>query len=168
MPSRKCVMFQLTTSLLTLVGALGGVALGSYLSSRSQSRTWERETSERSRRERQNTFAAFAAAAREWRAAIMSFDVVIHNAGAISRHPHAVGGQAQIECLRLRAQIALISASTETSTACDTVIAALGALSRARATYEAGTVPDSMINDCRDAERIFLAAARAELGITAL
>ena len=141
------------------------MALGSLLSNRGAARSWERETAERSRLERQNVYAAFAAFAREWRAAIMNADVVIEPASTTSRHPHAVGGQAQIECLRLRAQIALTSRSATTNAACDAVIAALGALSRSRAAYEAGTVPDPVSSACRDAEAGFLAAARGELGI---
>jgi hypothetical protein len=94
----------------------------------------------------------------------MDADVVIQDASTISRRPHAAGGQAQVESLRLRAEIALASLSAETGAACDQVVAALGALSRARVAYEAGTVPDNVVDACRDAERGFLDAARRELG----
>jgi hypothetical protein len=158
-------MNQIVISLLTITGALGGVFLGSYLSSRSQATNWEREIAERSRQDRRSIYAAFAASAREWRAAVMDANAVITNASTTSRHPHAVGGQAQVESLRLRAEIPLASLSTETGAACDQVIAALGALSRARAAYEAGTVPDNVVAACRNAERAFLDAVRRELGI---
>ncbi|GAA3392269.1 hypothetical protein GCM10020369_53320 [Cryptosporangium minutisporangium] len=65
-------MAQALIAVLAVLGSLGGVILGSYLSGRAQTRAWQREALDRDKRDKRVVMSAFATAAREWRATVMS------------------------------------------------------------------------------------------------
>jgi hypothetical protein len=157
-------MAQVVASVLATLGTLVGVLLGSYLTTRTQTRAWLRDTLERSRQERQRTYASFASAAREWRSKIMSPGAVIEEASAVSRGRHASGGEAQIDSFRLRAEIRMIAHSDAVIASADDLVAAIGRLAEARGAHAAGAVPEPIVERCRAAEQLFLATAREELG----
>jgi hypothetical protein len=137
--------------------------LGSLLNARVQRASWEHQDSTMSIRDRRATYAAFVAACREWRATVLGPDVQILRASSVSRQPHADGGQARIQVVRYRAEIGLIAHTTATVQAAAALMLAVGQLSEVRAGHEAGQVPDPFIEACREAEREFNRAARAEL-----
>jgi hypothetical protein len=157
-------MTQVVLAVLSVGGALVGVALGALLNARVQRKSWERQEDLKSTQDRRVMFAAFVAACREWRATVLGPDVKILRASSVSRNPHADGGAARTTVLRLRAELALVAHTTETVRAGADLMRVVGLLSEARANFEAGQVPDTFIQPCRDAEREFVRAARAELG----
>jgi hypothetical protein len=157
-------MTQVALAVLSVVGALTGVGLGAMLTARSQRVAWERQEAGKSLQERRTSYAAFIAAAREWRAAVMSPDAAILEASSVSRKPHADGGEARTRFLRLRAELALAAHAPETVRAADLLVDAVAHLAEARAGYPLGQVPEPIVQACRDADRDFLHAARAELG----
>ena len=156
-------MTQVVLAFLSVTGALVGVTLGSLLNARVQRASWEHQENTMSMRDRRATYAAFVAACREWRATVLGPDVPILRASSVSRLPHADGGQARTQVVRFRAEIGLIAHSTATVQAAAALMLAVGQLSEARADHQAGQVPDLFVQACRDAEREFNRAARAEL-----
>ena len=157
-------MEQTLVAVLAVLGSLGGVALGSYLSGRAQTRAWQREALDRDNRDKRAIMSAFATAAREWRATVMSEDATLLQASTVSRSRHAFGGEAQAETLRRQQEIRLVSSTVETAQAAYQVVSALTHLAEVRVDHAAGEIPDETIQFCRDAEAAFLAAARSELG----
>jgi len=157
-------MTQVVLAFLSVTGALVGVMLGSLLNARVQRASWEHQENTMSIRDRRATYAAFVAACREWRATVLGPDVQILPASSVSRRPHADGGQARTQVVRYRAEIGLVAHTTATVQAAAALMLAVGQLSEVRAGHEAGQTPDSFIQACRDAEREFNRAARAELG----
>jgi hypothetical protein len=156
-------MTQVVLAFLSVTGALVGVMLGSLLNARVQRASWEHQENTMSLRDRRATYAAFVAACREWRATVLGPDVQILRASSVSRQPHADGGQPRIQVVRYRAEIGLIAHTTATVQAAAALMLAVGQLSEARASHEAGQVPEPFVQACRDAEREFNRAARAEL-----
>lgn len=150
--------------IISTVGVLAGVVLGGLLSARAQSRVWRLGEAERLRHERRRIYAEFLSAARIWRAAIMSPSAVIVEVSTFSRQRHADGGDAAIDVLRLRFEVGLIALSPEMTRLATLVFRAARSLAEARARYAAGAVPDEILDQCRQAEREFAAAARSELG----
>lgn len=157
-------MVQVVVSLIGTLGVLAGVALGAILSARAQNRVWQLQAAERSAEERRRIYGEFLAAARVWRATVMSLEVPIVNASTISRQPHADGGDAAISTIRLRMEVGLVAHDSETTETARVIIAEVRSLSEARANAAAGQVPTEIIDRCRRAEGAFVAAARAELG----
>jgi hypothetical protein len=157
-------MTQVLLAFLSVAGALVGVMLGSLLNARVQRASWQHQERTTSIRDRRATYAAFVAACREWRATVLGPDVRILRGSSVSRVPHADGGQARTQVVRYRAEIGLIAHTTATVQAAAALMLAVGRLSEARADHEAGQVPEPFIQACRDAEREFNGAARAELG----
>jgi hypothetical protein len=155
---------QVILAVLSVSGALIGVMLGALLNARVQRASWEREESTKSIRDRRVVYAAFVAACREWRTTVLSPDVRILSASSVSRRPHADGGQARTQVVRYRAEIGLVAHAAPTVHSAAALMLAVGDLSEARAAYEAGHVPERFVQACRDAEREFNRAARAELG----
>jgi hypothetical protein len=156
-------MTQVVLAFLSVTGALVGVTLGSLLNGRMQRASWEHQENTMSMRDRRATYAAFVAASREWRATVLGPDVPILRASSVSRQPHADGGQARIQVVRYRAEIGLMAHTAATVQAAAALMLAVGRLSEVRASHEAGQVPEPFIQACRDAEREFNRAARAEL-----
>jgi hypothetical protein len=138
--------------------------LGAILSARAQTRAWHLEAAERSVQERRRIYAEFLAAARVWRATVMSPDARIVEASTFSKSRHADGGDAAISTLRLRIEVGLIAQKPETARCARAVFVAVRGLVEARGVSPAGLVPDEVIDECRKAERAFAAAASAELG----
>jgi hypothetical protein len=161
-------MTQVAVSLISTFGVLLGVGLGAVLTARAQLTAWRRQEEDRSRQERRKTYASFLAAAREWRATVMSPDARIVEASMTSRVRHASGEEAGVAAMRTRAEVALIVADEETLTATDDLVSAVRRIAEARGRYEAGKVPEPIVQQCREAERRFLVAARRELGSAAL
>ncbi|MGA5299516.1 hypothetical protein ACPCHT_06275 [Nucisporomicrobium flavum] len=156
-------MTQVILAFLSVTGALAGVMLGSLLNARVQRASWQHQETTLSIRDRRTTYAAFVAACREWRATVLGPDVQIIPASSVSRLPHADGGQARVHVVRYRAEIGLIAHTTATVQAAAALMLAVGRLSEARADHEAGRVPEPFVEACREAEREFNRAARAEL-----
>ncbi|MFC6014897.1 hypothetical protein ACFP2T_01630 [Plantactinospora solaniradicis] len=157
-------MVQVVVALISTLGVLAGVALGGVLSARVQTQAWRRQEAERSVQERRRIYADFLAAARVWRATVMSPDVRIIEASTFSAQRHADGADAAISTLRLRMEVGLIAHEADTTARAQTVVVEVRRLAEARAEHPAGQVPDPIIDRCRRAERGFAAAARAELG----
>jgi hypothetical protein len=157
-------MTQVILAVLSVSGALVGVMLGSLLNARVQRVSWERQESLKSVQDRRTAYAAFVAACREWRATVLSPGVPILEFSSVSRKPHADGGAARTQVVRYRAELGLVAHTADTVQAAAALMLAVGALSEARAVHEAGQVPDPFIEACREAERKFVRAARAELG----
>ncbi|BEL04528.1 hypothetical protein Q0Z83_027190 [Actinoplanes sichuanensis] len=156
-------MTQVVLALLSVTGALVGVMLGSLLNARVQRASWQHQENTMSMRERRATYAAFVAACREWRATVLGPEVRIIPASSVSRRPHADGGEVRTQVVRYRAEIGLIAHTTATVQAAAGLMLVVGRLAEARAGHEAGQVPEPFIQACRDAEREFNRAARAEL-----
>jgi hypothetical protein len=157
------IMLQVVISLISTLGALGGVALGAILLARAQARAWRSQEVERSTQERRRTYAEFLAAARIWRATVMSPDARIVAASTFSKSRHADGGYAAISTLRLRIEVDLIAQKSETTRCARTVFEAVRRLAEARGEIPAGQVPDEVVEVCRKAEEVFAVAARLEL-----
>jgi hypothetical protein len=159
---------ELLVAVIGTVGTLVGVVAGAALTSWWQNAAWRRERAERLRSERRTLFAEFLNAAREWRAISQSPTVEIVEASAISRTSHADGGASAVRVLALRTEIALIAETLPIVQAAQSLSRALIRLAEARATYAAGSVPDEIVQECRDAEADFVAAARDEFGSPSL
>jgi hypothetical protein len=157
-------MTQVVLAVLSVSGALVGVALGALLNARVQRTSWERQEYLKSAQDRRVMFAAYVAACREWRATVLGPDVRILRASSVSRKPHADGGEARTKVIRLRTELALVAHTAETIRTGVALMRAVGELSEARANYEVGQVPETFLQPCRDAEREFIRAVRAELG----
>lgn len=159
---------QLLVTLIATLGTLAGVALGAALTARSQASVLARQEAGQSRQERQRVFAAFIAAAREWRANVMSSEARIVEGSTISRSRHADGNGADVGVLRIRGELRLIAHSPTTIACADDVICAVRRLAEARGSHVAGQVPVPIVECCRSTEAEFITAARAELGSPAL
>ncbi|GIJ45203.1 hypothetical protein Val02_20890 [Virgisporangium aliadipatigenens] len=153
---------------LSTAGALLGVALGAALTARAQTRVWHLGETARATSERRRVYADFLAAQRHWRAAVMDPDVHVMAASTFSRKPHADGGQAALDVLRLRMEIELSAPSARVPTAARDAYRATIALAEARAVHPAGGVPEEILERCRRAEKAFADVAREELGAGAL
>lgn len=108
-------MVQVVVALISTVGVLAGVALGGVLSARAQSQAWRRQEAERSVRERRRSYADFLAAARVWRATVMSPEARIIEASTFSAQRDADGADAAISILRLRMEVGLIAHEADTT-----------------------------------------------------
>lgn len=161
-------MVQVAVVVISTVGALVGVLLGSTLSAHTQRRVWRLQEDERSVEERRRIYADYLAAARVWRATTMIPQVPIIGASTFSTKPHADAGEIAIDSLRLRIEVGLITQSTTTAEAAEEVLRANRSLAEARADHPAGWIPDPFVDACRRAERAFAAAARDELGGAAM
>jgi hypothetical protein len=122
------------------------------------------QEAERSVQERRRIYAEFLAAVRLWRAAVMSSDAPVVEASIFSKRRHADGGKAATDALRLRIEVGLIAQSPQTTRHARSVFQAARGLAEARGDHPAGQVPDEVIEVCRQAERAFASAARAEFG----
>jgi hypothetical protein len=98
-------MTQVAVALVSLVGALAGVALGAVLTGRFHHAARLRQEVERARLERRQAFAAFFAAAREWRAAVQSAEAPIVAAGPVFSGRHASSGPVEVGALRRRDEL---------------------------------------------------------------
>ncbi len=157
-------MAQIVVTVISAFSVLAGVALGAILSAKAQGRAWRLQEAERSTQERRRIYAEFLAAARLWRAAVMSSEARIVEASTFSKRRHADGGEAAIDTLRLRIEVDLIAYRAHTTRQARSVFQAVRGLAEARGDRPAGQVPDDVIEACRRAEREFATAARAELG----
>jgi hypothetical protein len=158
------VSVDVLVALIGTVGTLLGVVIGAVLTSRQQSATWDRERARIRESERREVYARFLTAAREWRAVSMGAEVRIITGSPISRSRHADGGQSGARTLALRSEVALVAQSPKTIAESIDLVRTLTRLAEARASHAAGSIPDNIVQACRDAERSFLLAARADLG----
>lgn len=155
---------NIVTTLMGTVGTLGGVALGAWLTNRSQRRLLLEDRAERSMTERRHLYGEFLSTTRAWRAVSQSADARVIPGSAISRRPHADGGAMAERSLALRSEIALVAHSVEASREAARLVKALGRLAEARSSYAAGSIPQDIVQPCRDRELFFILAARRELG----
>jgi hypothetical protein len=151
-------------ALIGAVGALAGVATGSFLSGWYQRQAWMRELAARSRDERRRLFAEFLTTAREWRGAAQHSDTKLVDASAVSKNKHADGGAAAARTLALRSEIALVG-QTSTIRAAREMAKAHTRLAESRGKYAAGSLPQPLVDACRSTEMRFVHAAREELGV---
>lgn len=157
---------QIFAALIGALGALSGVITGSVLSAGYQRRAAARDQAVRSSDERRKVFAAFLAAAREWRALSVHPNTELVSASAISSRRHADGGAPATRTLGLRSEIALV-ARPRTIRSAYALVRVHGELAEGRGKHSAGNLPRELFVACRLAEASFTAAAREELGFPA-
>jgi hypothetical protein len=155
---------EVIVSVLGTLGTLLGVVIGAALTNRSQRLSWDRQEKDRSRAERRRIYADFLSSTREWRAVSLSATARIVGGSVVARVPHADGGASATRALSLRSELSFIAESPATIAQSFALVRALGNLAQARAEHPAGSVPESIVQACRDSEWRFVAAARAELG----
>jgi hypothetical protein len=109
--SEAPVVIQIVVTVISTLGVLADVALGTILSARAQGTAWHLQEAERSAQERRRIYAEFLATARLWRAAVMSPDARVVEASTFSKRRHADRGEAAIDTLRLRIEVGLIAHS---------------------------------------------------------
>jgi len=155
---------QVWVALIGAAGVLTGVVSGVVLSAWYQRQAWSREQTARSRDERRRLFADFLTAAREWRANTQHPDTQLIKGSAVSKSEHADGGVAAVRTLGLRSEIALLGQAPIIRAARE-MTRSLITLAESRSKFPAGSLPDPLVEACRQAEVGFVLAARGELGI---
>jgi hypothetical protein len=155
------------TVLAGTVGALGGVALGSWLTARSQ-RTLLRESHLQARIEaRELAYSEFLGAYRQFRRYIMNEPVNIRLVERSSGRPAVpiIDGSAHYwEAVEnATARLVLLAGDRMSPDIWNAVRLAFYDIARARAIHEPGAVPDEIIHASRSAEYDFARVAREDL-----
>lgn len=161
-------------NVITAVVALLGVVIGGLLTVRNQERSWRREHSRQWRDIRLAAYNEFLAACRQYIAFTLEPTAKI-TAVPHPRHPGQLMpffdefGRPYKEKLESTFVAArLVSDLQETVDTLFAVVNAARPIAAARATMREGEVPSEYFNELWLAERAFLAAARKELGLTAI
>ncbi|GIE99800.1 hypothetical protein [Paractinoplanes rishiriensis] len=156
---------------VTAVTTLIAVGLGGWLTTRAQDRLWRRDQQRQWRDIRLAAYTGFLAAFREYISYALRPDARI-TAVPRPRPPHDLmpyfdeKGSAYRERLEAtKTELRLVSAAPRVVEASSAMVRQARLLAAERATHEVGAVPDEHFDALWTAEREFVQAARAELGL---
>ncbi|WP_194909184.1 hypothetical protein [Catenulispora rubra] len=152
--------------------ALLGVALGGWLSTRNQDRSWKREHARQWRDIRLETYGDFASAYRE----LVAFAVDPTAKITADPHPQRAGelmprfddeGRRYKERLDAASvAVRLVSESTDTMKACAAVVQSVRRIAAARAESQGVDIPVEAFQALWAAQDAFLSTTRRELGLS--
>ena len=146
------------------LAALVGVALGGWLTSRSQRRLLELEHRREQRRSREEAYVALLAAYRRFRVFVLTQAEGVDVVGGPPGVPLVRDAGEYSDAVQdATARVQLLSGSADVLSASRALSRAFRDVARARATHPRGAVPDLLIDAARQAELHFAEAARSDL-----
>jgi len=148
-----------------LVGALGGVALGGWLSDRSQRRLLRESRELEGLKTLQEAYVAFLAAYRQFRRFLITQPVDVRVMTVDGEDVAVIEGASERweAADSAYARVQLLVGGSEVDAAARTVGRAVRRVAVARGAYGPGQVPGDLLRLCTTAEAAFAEAARADL-----
>jgi hypothetical protein len=159
------------TLIITAIGPLVGVLLGSLLSYRNQGRLLNQQATREIAEARRGTYLHFLESVRHYVAYTQSDEVRVtavphqHKPGVSNPVLDTAGTALRREMDAAQIAVRLIATSLETVDRAHFLVTKARAIAAARADHPAGAIPQATYDAVWAAERVFVDAARAELSL---